>query len=310
MSSSVLSDFKRKVRAELDNRSNNLIRVSSPHFLYATRKQAKAYESATNGNDAYQEKLDKPLRGLIDSNMFSLTDGMEGPVHFIDLGPGYPSKSLSILDRLNEKCELTYIPVDVSPYFLDRAALTASGRGIRTHRQLSQFEDIDTILERSLHDANAKRFCFLGLTFNNFPADYISNLIAGLLDERDRCVICCQSSTERSHSELIKPYSSESVDKFCFLPLELLGFRREDFTFSPTFEDEAVRIQYVSKLKGQLEGSSFPKGTRFETSASFRYTTDRLEKILTRKLVIQQKYNVPEIGMFLYVVSGSSKHDR
>jgi len=300
----ILSDLKKMFLQANSSAQNSTIKISLPHFLYATSEQAKAYEKATHGNESYTKRLDSPITELIEQHSEQIIEGLSNAVQFIDLGPGYPSKSLRLLDKLNVSHSLTYFPVDVSPYFLDRAAWTATARGISTHKQLSRFEEVGPLLDRKLHLLNVSRFVFLGLTFNNFTPDYILKILDGLMGSKDRCLICCQSATGVSDEQLVAPYDTPEVAEFCFLPLGTLGFQRKDFIFLVEFENDAVRVRFKNIRPVKYEKTIIPANTKFETSASYRFETASIEKKISNLFEITQTYSLDNQGLFLYILKG------
>ncbi len=178
-----------------------------PHYLYQTTEQSRAYEAATNENISYQKNLDQPISNLITGNIESLCKDLDKKIYFIDLGPGYPSKSLTLIDTMkNLGHKITYFPVDVSPFFLKRATSVVGSRDIHCIPLSERFENLSLVLDPKLFKQDGKRFIFLGLTFNNFEPNYIVGILSQLANKGDRCVICCQSPSGITKNNLIFPY--------------------------------------------------------------------------------------------------------
>ncbi|GEA07514.1 hypothetical protein KUL42_22750 [Alteromonas sp. KUL42] len=278
-------DIKLEIRnnlfKQIERAKSNVIKLSLPHYLYQTTEQAKAYELATYGSKQYHDSLDLPILNLIEENINLLCDSLPQNIQFIDLGPGYPSKSFRILDELQFKgLNITYFPVDVSEFFLKRATTAVTSRGIHCNQIHEKFENLAEVLDRKLFRDDGARYIFLGLTFNNFQPEYISKILSGLVNKGDRCVICCQSPEGISEEKLTSPYKTQSVDDFCFYPLKLLGLTRNSFEFTVVFESDAVRVRYQAKQAVRVQDLVVDKGTIIETSASYRYSLPDVEKAL------------------------------
>lgn len=279
---------------------SSVVKLSMPHFLYQTTKQAHAYEAATYKSNAYREKLDKPISKLIEDNIEGLCEDLSKKIHFIDLGPGYPSKSLRIIDELKAHDHIiTYFPVDVSLFFLKRATSAVASRGIHYNSLQERFEDLAPVLDRGLIQQEGMRYIFLGLTFNNFEPHYISNILSELTNKGDRCVICCQSPMNIENGDLTLPYKTDAVDRFCFLPLELVGLRRKDFDFNVVYEENAIRVQYLSKKNLKAKDILIPKGTRLETSSSYRYDLERVRDAVEKYFLVRNVYSSEQEHMHL-----------
>ena len=304
---SVLKEFKKAFKESVEgSKPEELVKLSSPHFLYATSEQAISYEKATHGSPKYKDNLDFPISNLIRKNATKLTSGLSKSVHFIDLGPGYPSKSLILLEEFKKSNKITYYPVDVSPYFLDRAAWTASGRVITTHKQLTRFEYLGPIMDRELQTVESSRFVFLGLTFNNFEPEFILDILDGLVENNDRCLICCQSSSGISNSDLVAPYDTEAVEEFCFLPLQVLGMDRNCFDFEACFENNAIRVRFIVNRNIEYENIPLPEGLKIETSVSYRYETDEMESLISDYFDISETFVVDDLALYIYLLRGKN----
>jgi len=274
-------ELRESFQRQIEESRSSIIKLSLPHYLYQTTQQAKAYEAATYGSKEYHDRLDLPILELIDESIEILCNSLPSEIQFIDLGPGYPSKSFRILDELKSKgCDITYFPVDVSEFFLKRASTAVTSRGIHCNQIHERFENLSEVLDRNLLINTGARYIFLGLTFNNFQPKYISRILSELVHKGDRCVICCQSPEGISEINLVAPYKTKTVDDFCFYPLKLLGLSRSDFIFDVVFEDDAIRVRFEAKSDLEVENLTINKGMLVETSASYRFEIGKIKQDL------------------------------
>jgi len=289
------------LRNEINKKGSVVAKLSMPHFLYQTTAQAKAYEEATHRSTAYLKTLDKPISKLIEDNIEGLCEDLSKEIHFIDLGPGYPSKSLQIIDEIIKQGNLvTYFPVDVSLFFLKRATAAIASRGIHYNSLQERFENLAPVLDRDLFLKEGMRYVFLGLTFNNFEPDYISKILSELTNPGDRCVICCQSPNGVDEYDLTLPYRTNSVDKFCFLPLDAVGLKRTDFDFLVVFEDNAIRVRYRATRELRVDDIVIPQGFLLETSASYRYELAHVKKSVELYFSVKEIYNSEHENIHLF----------
>src|SRR4051812_16533992 len=101
-------------------KSNSFLLIE-PHLLYLGAQQADDYLELMK-NPKYAESFHSDTVKLIQREVLQLFPGNLKGVTLIDLGPGYPDKSLPIAASLiNRKIALDYIPVDISERFLEIA---------------------------------------------------------------------------------------------------------------------------------------------------------------------------------------------
>jgi len=285
------------VRAELVcaihhalNEGKRTIHLSLPHRLYVTRRQSLLFEQATAGNFGYQENLDKPIANLLQTHRSELLEHVGSRANFIDLGPGYPSKSLYLVDELIRKgVEITYYAVDISPYFLRRAVAAVHARNVNTISLEERFEDLGPILDHKLAPP-IPRVIFLGLTFNNFPVDMIVQTLAEITRPGDICLICHQPSCGVSEAGLLGPYLGKEVQAFAFEPLRIAGLNEDDVEYRPRMCDHAIETCFVAKGDKPWDGSVIPDRTEFVTAQSYRLPAVDVRAAIERKMLITGEY--------------------
>jgi len=288
-----------KLKRKIDAAKGRVVEFSAPADLYISDDQAVAFERATTENNEYQTSLDQPILDMVSEISSEVSSNISGPLHFVDLGPGFPSKSLVLIDKLiSDKHRLQYFAVDVSQFFLDRAIGAVQNRNITTAGFKVSFDKLAPRLDRRLLLEQATRICFLGLTYNNFPLDEINPILADITNEGDILVICFQTSENQTNEDLVRPYKSNAVDNFCFLPLSHLGFKRKDFEFEVRFRENGIRVGYEAIHDIKNEDVNIEKGTIIETSCSFRFEREIVEQSISEWFEFTSERH-SENGMFV-----------
>jgi hypothetical protein len=274
----------------ISQRTNQEVLIAQPHLLYISDRQAELYEKATTRNPRYASALDRPVIALLKKHMHEIFSTVGQIVNFIDLGPGYPTKSLLIVDYLLARgVSVTYSPVDVSAHFLRIAVKAATQRNISVVPFQHRFEDLGELL-KARFESKVTRIIFLGLTFNNFALRDISEILANITRRGDICLICLQPDDNMHADDLLKPYTGDKIKTFAFEPMARLGFVDEDFIFEPIFEEDCVKTSFVLRHDMTLNGANFFAGQRFVTAKSYRLPIDKTRFELDRKLSIVGEY--------------------
>jgi uncharacterized SAM-dependent methyltransferase len=279
------------------------ISLAEPHLLYMTEQQSRLYEKATAENHNYADLIDKPICDLLAKHLDEILERLTDTVAFIDLGPGYPNKSLLVIDHLlPRRISITYYPVDVSPYFLKEAVEAVENKGVHAIPLLERFETLGSILD--LNTNSTTRVLFLGLTFNNFEIDRILGILANITRIGDLCLVCVQTPDGLSLSEIVKPYTGEKIEAFAFQPLKAVGFSKYDFEYQPVFEDNCVKTRFTLLRDLSLRGCPFLKGQHFVTAKSYRLPLPTVREEVGKKLRLIREYTDAATNITLMQLTG------
>jgi hypothetical protein len=286
------------VQLELVNAIRNAVHagertiyLSLPHRLYITDRQSKLFEEATSLNPGYMSGIDNRISELLLANINDIIGGIVGRANYIDLGPGYPIKSLNLIDELIDRgVDLTYYAVDVSPYFLDRAVSAAHQRKLQAIGIRRRFEELEKILDKNLSPA-VMRVIFLGLTFNNFPPPLIVSILSAITRPGDVCLICCQPCDEVSEADLLKPYLGEKVRAFAFEPLRIAGFSTNDVEYLPRIRNNIIETRFILKKEcSWIDGINISPETEFITAQSYRLPAAEVWREIDQEMAITAEY--------------------
>jgi hypothetical protein len=250
--------------------------------LYTLESQPRLYGRAI-GNPKYAAEIDRPIGGAIRRSLKSPSLVFSEQVRLVDLGPGYPDKTIHVLNVLRSSCKkILYSPVDVSPYFLriacDRVARLPN---VVIDARLQLFEQ----LERGQFDDSMQFVICIGPTFMNFEPREIVPILRRITRPGDLCLICAQYREGRSDLEqMLAPYRTSEVRDLNAGLLRHLGFRNSDIGFFVEFRAGAIVMGFTVKgTTRYLEALGFRGGDTIVTAKSFRHTLSVYKKVV-RKL--------------------------
>lgn len=256
------------------------IHLDRPFNLYLSQKQAKAYLRLM-GTDEYRHPLHDPVRTLFEKHAATLLPG-KGKIDLLDLGPGYPDKSLALLKHLRRRGDdCLYVPVDINKHFLDVASAAVVNYVSAIKPVLCLFEDLPALLRNGqILRKGAKRVVNLGLTFMNYRPREILPLLAKISGSRGRVIVATQL-LQTDFKQLVRPYLTVEARKFAFLPLELSGIPERLTRYDVSFADSRVELSFRMLASFHVKDAiRLESGTRIVTAISYRYTPSRFRSCL------------------------------
>ncbi len=264
--------FKNRAFKSLQKISEGLWDYSDSLLLY-TSTGAEVYEQLQQVDTPYFKLVTKPEHEYLQSIAKSIVDILPSHFEFVDLGPGTEHKEQFLFDELKRQNKtFTYIPVDISDYFLDIAEAHASQQGIPVHRMKASFEELPELLGESA----APRFVSLGLTFSNYQPQEIINLLTNIAGEHGYVFINSQIRDRVDMVELQKVYQADAVN-FVADKVGLIGLDPVN-DVAPGLADEAIRVSCsIVRSNEALEEIGIKDGDKLIVFQSLRYTTDSLK---------------------------------
>jgi hypothetical protein len=249
--------------------------------LFLLRCQAPLYRRAV-ADPAYRDSIEQPLETALRDSLQNLDLTNLRHVRLIDLGPGDGSNTLPIVDAIVPHVDtFVYTPVDVSPIFLDHAALM--NRRHPTVAVEPQFCSFESLRRSSFKLRPNTRFVVvIGLTFLNFAFPDILRILRRLTVPEDLCYVAAiVSKSGHSSDELLAPYSSPAHEAFNFSILRHLGFAPRDVTYNVRLSGDAIEIGFViRRVPAYLSTRGFRERDVVLTARSFRYSVERYKKML------------------------------
>jgi len=267
--------FKNRAFQSLKKVSDGVWDYSDSLLLY-TSSGSEVYESLQDVDTPYFRLVTKPEHEYLKSIAKDIADLLPQQFEYIDLGPGTEHKEQFLFDELKKQGKtFTYIPVDISDYFLELAESHASKQGIEVKKMKASFEELSEVLGMP----TTPRFVSLGLTFSNYaPEDIIASLknIAG---DNGQVFINAQMRDRVDMTELQKVYQ-EDVVRLADEKLQLISLD-PDKDVSARKADDGFRVWCtVIKSNDALSGLGISEGDKLMVFQSLRYTKESLEQVL------------------------------
>ena len=262
--------------------SQRIFSMAAPFNLYLHDTQADLYID-TIRDPVFRRAIYDPLLHTIQTNASSLVPPPGLDVDFIDLGPGFPDKSLPLVELVATTARsIRYIPVDISRRFLDITASFFRDRHLAVHPLHLLFEELPSRLQDAAeYPPNRFRLFNLGLTFDNYPPSEILYLLGALLNSDSQAIIA-SALIGPDPETVLAPYKSAKARQFNFLVLEYAGLREEDFSYEVFLVDSAIHMGFRAKANVDIgQGTCIRAGDAIITSISFRYALQELKNLLT-----------------------------
>lgn len=247
--------------------------LTEPHLLYLETVDAQNYLEAMK-TSRYSSGFHSDAVKII-TKYSGLIVGTRSRLCLVDLGPGYPDKTLPIAQYCKDKLvSLQYVPVDINQSFLDIA--TAEVRKYTTDIKPIQalFEECaDKIPAAPSQDI----LVMIGLTFMNFSPNKILSLLKKLGGQHGRALIACEIlSPGKSIDEILRRYRTPEAQEVAFNPIRSLGAVKDDITYSVEFKDGRIEMSF--QLRRAL--ANLPAGSNIVTAVSYRYTESELRQYI------------------------------
>ncbi|MBP9762582.1 L-histidine N(alpha)-methyltransferase [Patescibacteria group bacterium] len=248
----------------------------SDSLLIYVSSGVDVYESLQAENTPYHQLVTKPeheyLKTIADQVASSLPDSFD----YIDLGPGTEHKEQYLFEALKSQGKkFTYLPVDISDYYLSIARTHAEKQGIPCNPVQSSFEE----LPAHLGDVSRPRFISLGLTFSNYEPSVILELLQKIAGPGGVAFIGAQIR-DRVDMDVLQKIYQEDVSHAMDEKLRLLGLDPET-DITPRVADETICAwTTVIHSNSELEKVGIQTQDRLLVFQSRRYTKASLEASL------------------------------
>lgn len=257
--------------------------LTEPHLLYMSEDQAGSYLKAMENPD-YTSSFHNPTVKIIESNLPEIFRDFGKGVSLIDLGPGYPDKSMPIAKYLRQRgIPCKYVPVDISSSFLEIAKKSIAPIAEQVYPIHDRFE---TCLEQIPSEVyQYTTYCMIGLTFMNFVPEHILILLKDIARDQGRVIIASELITKQNTTEkIINSYRARETKLVGFGPLQHLGLNIDELAYNPVFSNGRVELQFQLKAKPGdiLQRLGVKEGNTIITAVSYRYTKDEINALMGR----------------------------
>jgi hypothetical protein len=265
-----------EAQISMANRGESVIWLDRPFNLYLLERQADSYLGLMR-SAVYGEGFHATIRTLIEENSAALLAGLRPPLDLIDLGPGYPDKTLPLLSRMcREGIRGRYVPVDISCRFLNLAAETCCGFGLSVQPLHLLFEE----LPARLGAIGPSRLIIFGVTFMNYEPDIACRLLSQLMRPGDIALIAVELLRQGCLESAMAPYRSEEARAFNFIPLDILGIPAASVEYFVQFERGRIEMGFELTRSVRTQACRLDAGRRIMTSFSCRSTMTELQTLI------------------------------
>ncbi|MFH1654898.1 MAG: L-histidine N(alpha)-methyltransferase [Pseudomonadota bacterium] len=257
----------------------------NPKNLYLTDSQGKLYLELM-GDDRYTSRFHDPAEILIKNNSERLVDYFkDDSILIVDLGPGYPSKTFSIIDTLLARGKsVQYWAIDVNDHFCKIARDAIARRGVEeSYAKKMLFENTAEAIRKAGIDY--PKLIIIGLTFMNFDSEYILKLLADCASHKsDVCLSAIECIGDIDVERLMEGYKTNNARKFVFAPLSILGLVDNQVEYAVSFRNQRIETAFTLKrVPPKLKAHGVKDGDKIIAAISYRYTAAQYESLLKTK---------------------------
>lgn len=278
------------------NRAITSIKKIAPHvwdysdsLLLYISTGVEVYESLQREDTAYFKLVTQPEREYLQSIAKELVDMLPSEFEYIDLGPGTEHKEQFFFDELKKQGKhFTYIPVDISAYYLRLSEDHATQQGIPVKALQAPFEEVAKILG----EKTVPRFVHLGLTFSNYEPQAILALLKDIAGSDGFVFINSQMRDRVDMGALQKAYAQDALtladDKLQLIGLDPLN------DVSPREATDEIRVWgSVLHVSKETEELGIEVGDKLLVFQSLRYIPAELEGEV---MLSSQRYHLFDTG--------------
>lgn len=267
--------FKKRAFSSLQRIDEHTWDFSDSLLLYVS-SGAEVYESIQETNSPYYKLVTKPEREYLASIAKDIINTLPDNFEYIDLGPGTEHKEQFFFDELKKQNKkFTYIPVDISRYYLDLAQKYAANQDIPVKPMQTSFEE----LPKHLKSTTTPRFVSLGLTFSNYNPEAILPLLQNIAGTNGFAFINAHIRDRIDMPALQKIYALD-VLHIADEKLKLIGLDPAQDVTDQTADDGIKFWCTLVKSNDELMKIGMTANDKLLVFQSLRYTKESLEMAL------------------------------
>lgn len=278
--------FRERASSSLKKIQDGVWDYSDSLLIYVS-SGVEVYESLQEENTPYHQLVTKPEHSYLKTIAEQVAERLPDSFDYIDLGPGTEHKEQYFFDAFTSKGkQFTYVPVDISEYYLNIARKHAEHQGIPCDPVQSSFDELPV----RLGTVSRPRFVSLGMTFSNYEPQVIIELLKNIAGAGGTSFIVAQMR-DRIDMDALQQIYQEDVSHVIDDKLRLLGFD-PDADVTPRIADEGIRAwTTVLRSNPVLEKMGVRAQDKLLVFQSLRYTKSSLEESLK-----DTQYQIFDIG--------------
>lgn len=263
--------------------------LADSKLWYITPKQSQGFLDLER-NKEYKKSIINKEGELIKDNFNLIIDYLRfKSCNLVDLGCGDGKKAVLFIERLKNKINLRYCPIDISSYMVKRAVETIRQLNIGVVEfkwNISDFENLANITPLLINNQFNNNFMLLlGNTLGNFDREEMLNGIAKSMKKGD-VILIGNGLKPNSSDDLVKPYQNQLIDSFLINVIKQIGLKENEVSYGTRFVNSRVEIIYTLLIDKKISYLSkevdFKKGDIIVTAISYKYSKDTLKKVLSK----------------------------
>jgi hypothetical protein len=281
--------FKERAFSSLKRIDDHTWDFSDSLLLYISPSATDTYEAMQETDTPYYKMVTKPEREYLEAIAENVVKKLPDNFEYIDLGPGTEHKEQFFFDELKKQGKkFTYIPVDISQYYLDLSEKHAAEQGIPVKSIQASFEE----LADRLGSPKTPRFVNIGLTFSNYKPSVILSSMKDIAGPGGFLFINAHMS-DRTDMDVLQEVYALDAKSLADEKLVLIGLDPErDVT--PRTADKAIQVWgTVIHSNDPLREMGVTEDDKLLLFQSLRYTKDSLENVLRENTV---RYHLFDTG--------------
>jgi uncharacterized SAM-dependent methyltransferase len=269
----------------------------SPFLLYIEKKQAMAYLEMIS-KDNFYKTLHQPIEKLVEKYADSIIGNDTDEIELYDLGPGLPTKTLPLIKSMKErKISFKYIPVDISKSFLEIAINEVRKYGVESNGINCLFEELsEKIISKQKEETT--RIFLIGLTFNNYRPSQILKLLDKLCGKNDFAIIITEFYEKGKEESILLPYKDVFAENFNFLILELMGFKKSDFSYFTVFNNSRIEMGFKPLHNTSNGIINLKSSDKIITAISYRYSKSSITSFIQKHFKHFEYFQLNDIVTF------------
>ena len=291
------ANFK-EIQNALSAEQGEIVDFRNSKLWYLNYRGAEAYLDIYE-NKEYFEVMEKGELDLFRELTELLRHECPGSLfNVIDLGSGNGIKGRIFIERIGEELVKAYYPVDIQPIELE-AALRAHVDGkYAKHPTILDIENLSARFPLRLLPNERQVVAFFGGTYGNFPSAEINAYLKPIVDDSTTLLVTMPIVAEsRTEQEIMDSYANALIEEFAFGPLVQMGFSRDDFEDNPQYSGLKIHIaiedhrNVISLILGRevaVFGKTFPKGTVFKMTSSWKPTLEEFREAIEEDFVVEE----------------------
>ncbi len=274
--------------------------VSDSKLWCTTKDQAEAYLNLEYSDEYNKRVIEKETKLFMENVPQILTLIKDDPINIIDFGCGDGKKIVKFIEKIKNKNNIVYCPVDINEYMVKTASERVKGEGVGEvvdfKYNVSDDKKASSITKRMRKNYNKRNIIFfLGNSVNNSDInDMLFNLRNSMSDSD---VLVIDSVIEVFGQERCLEFykTNKQIYEWLVQIPENLGLSRENLEIGTRFQNNRVEVFFKIKKSKKIQKNDyeiiFDEGDEIIVIVSYRY------KIRDFKSFLSMNFNQMDVAL-------------